>query len=205
MGKLLGYARISKREEAEHLENQRIALREAGVEDRDIFEDVISGAEFERPGLTSLKTYAREGDTIVMQDITRLGRTMRGNLDLVSDWNNQGVYLSLLNFPMPTNNAMMAQIFITFLSMFAEMERDYIIERSKAGQERARAEGKRVGGMYAYTRDTAFAMERALERGETAYRVHKDFNIARGTANRFAKKYREGVRVKDLPANAFRQ
>lgn len=69
----IGYARISTREQAESLDNQKKILLDFGCER--VYKDVASGAKASRPGLSKALDFARDGDTIVVTRLDRLGRT----------------------------------------------------------------------------------------------------------------------------------
>ena len=84
---LIGYARISTTEQK--LEPQVDALKAAGCET--VFEDVISGAKAERPGLNNALAFLRKGDTLLVWKLDRLGRSMKHLVETVTDLGDRGV------------------------------------------------------------------------------------------------------------------
>lgn len=202
-GKLLGYARVSLEEIESHLENQKRQIREQGVEDRDIFTDVISGAKFDRPGLNSLREYVRDGDTVVMTTIDRLGRDMAENLNVYRELRNKKVHVKFLDLPLDSTDPMVAEILIVVLSYSAERERKMIQARILAGQARARAQGRHMGRRYPFTKDTARMMEIDLENGASGWRLHKNYGVPHSTAKRFRKRWIEGERAAEQSDDRF--
>lgn len=136
----LGYARISTSKQT--TDQQRDALEAAGV--TRIFEDVMSGARSDRPGLKALLEYAREGDRITVVALDRLGRSMTHVILTIDELQSRGILLRSLregvDFTQPVGR-MLAGIFASL----AEYERSLIRERADAAREAARARGKQTG------------------------------------------------------------
>jgi len=135
-----GYARVSKNEQ--NLDLQLDALRKYGVDE--IFEEKISSKNGNRPQLTKLLDLLRTGDMVVIYRLDRLGRTVKQLLELVESFDKRGIHFVSLNENLDTTTAMGKFCFHMFCSV-AQMERDVISERTKAGLESARARG-RTGG-----------------------------------------------------------
>jgi DNA invertase Pin-like site-specific DNA recombinase len=136
----LGYARVSTSHQT--LDQQHDALTAAGVER--IFEDKMSGTRDDRPGLADLLNYAREGDTVTVVALDRLGRSLSGIIRTIETLQQRGVALRSLREGIDYSTAvgkMMAGIF----SVLAEYERTLINERAAAAREAARARGRHVG------------------------------------------------------------
>lgn len=143
-----GYARVSTADQ--NTEAQERELREAGCDE--IFVDhAISGSASNRPQLEKLLNSIRSGDHVVVWKLDRLGRNTRQLLDLLEELHEQGVAFRSLRDGIstdPSGTAMeraMATAMLTIISAFATLERDQLIERTKAGLETARANG-RFGG-----------------------------------------------------------
>ena len=136
----LGYARVSTTHQS--LDQQRDALKAAGVSR--IFEDVMSGARDDRPGLAALLDYAREGDTVVVAALDRLGRSLSGIVSTIDTLQSRGVLLRSIregiDYSQPVGR-MVAGIF----AALAEYERTLINERAAAAREAARARGRQPG------------------------------------------------------------
>jgi DNA invertase Pin-like site-specific DNA recombinase len=141
----LGYARVSTTKQS--LERQLDALSTAGIPDERIFTDKKSGATVERDGLAAMLKYARDGDTIVVHTLDRLGRNLREVLNLVHELAERGVGVRSLADPLPINTADegMGRIAFLLLALFAEMEHTFTAERAANARAVAEAKGRHVG------------------------------------------------------------
>jgi DNA invertase Pin-like site-specific DNA recombinase len=143
----LGYARVSTAKQ--DLDRQVEALHEVGIPDERIYLDKKSGATTDRPGLRAALAYARDGDTIVVHTLDRLGRTVRDTLNLIHDLAERGVGVRNLADPIRIDSANprdpMAQLAVVLLALFGQMERTYTIERAAHARTVATAKGRRVG------------------------------------------------------------
>ncbi|WP_066547469.1 MULTISPECIES: recombinase family protein [unclassified Sphingomonas] len=137
---LIGYARVSTPEQ--DLTPQLDALREAGCER--IFSDHASGAKANRAGLADALSHARQGDVLVVWKLDRLGRTMKGLVDLSAELESKGVGLRSITDGIDTTSTAGKLVF-HILAAMAEMERDLIRERTTAALIVAKR-GGRVGG-----------------------------------------------------------
>lgn len=140
MPDILGYARVSTA--GQDLESQRQRLHAAGA--IRLFEDVISGRDFERPGLSSLLEYARPGDSVCVVRLDRLGRSLRQLLETVETLKGRGIRLKSLEENIDTSSAAGELVFHVF-GAIAHFERRLIGERTRDGLDAARARGKRIG------------------------------------------------------------
>jgi len=118
------------------------ALRAYGCEQ--VFTDVISGAKDSRPGLEQALSHLRVGDTLVVWKLDRLGRTLKGLIELMTQLSGKGVGFQSLTEQIDTTTPGGKLVFHVFAAL-AEFERDLIRERTRAGLAAARARGK-VGG-----------------------------------------------------------
>jgi DNA invertase Pin-like site-specific DNA recombinase len=144
---LVGYMRVSKADGSQSTALQRDALVEAGVDEARIYEDLASGSKEDRPQLAACVRSLREGDTIVVWKLDRLGRDLRHLVNLVHELTEDGVGLKVLTgqgAAIDTTTASGKLVFGIFAAL-AEFERELISERTRAGLESARARG-RVGG-----------------------------------------------------------
>lgn len=137
---ILGYARVSTDEQ--DLAGQRLRLEQAGA--ARIYEDTISGKEFDRPGLKRLLDYARPGDTLAVVRIDRLGRNLRELLDLVEDLKRRKVALHLLDERIDTSTAA-GEFYLQVFGALAQFERRLISDRTRDALAAARRRGKRLG------------------------------------------------------------
>ena len=136
----IGYARVSTLEQ--NVTPQIDKLKQAGCER--IFRDKASGAKTERPGLQEALDFLREGDTLVVWRLDRLGRSLKHLLETVSVLEERGIGFRSLQESIDTTTSSGRLIFHIFGAL-AEFERNLIRERTMAGLRAARARG-RIGG-----------------------------------------------------------
>jgi DNA invertase Pin-like site-specific DNA recombinase len=136
----IGYARVSTLDQS--LDLQLDALGKAGCEK--IYQEKISGMKEDRPQLIELLNFAREGDILVVYKLDRLGRSTKRLIEWSEELQERGIELVSIRDSIDTTTAVGKAMF-KMLAVLAEMERDLISERTRAGLESARARG-RVGG-----------------------------------------------------------
>ena len=144
---LIGYARVSKADGTQTSDLQRDALIAAGVDAAQIYEDRASGKREDRPGLEGCLRALRDGDTLVVWKLDRLGRDLAHLVATVRDLETRGVGFRVLagqGAEIDTRTAGGRLIFGIFAAL-AEFERELIRERVQAGLAAARARG-RIGG-----------------------------------------------------------
>src|SRR6059058_6539346 len=137
---LIGYARVSTQDQTLNL--QKDALEKLGC--NKIFTDTASGAKAERTGLEEALEYVREGDTLVVWRLDRLGRSLKHLIETITELNNRKIGFKSIQESIDTTTSGGKLIFHIFGAL-AEFERDIIRERTQAGLEAARARG-RLGG-----------------------------------------------------------
>ena len=142
------YARVSTADqttENQTLELQKVAKRNGWTVEA-VFEDQISGAKTNRPALHRLLqgVVRKEFDVVMVWDVSRLGRSLKHLVGLLEDFHAKGVNLYFHQQGIDTTTASGKMMF-QMCGVFAEFERSILQERTKAGIERARASGKRIG------------------------------------------------------------
>lgn len=163
---LIGYVRVSTNDQNTAL--QRNALESAGCEL--IFEDKMSGKNSERPGLKKVLRTLSAGYTLVVWKLDRLGLSMRHLVVLVEELRDRGINFRSLTDSIDTSTPM-GRFFFHVMGALAEMERELIVERTRAGLAAARAEG-RVGGRRSKLTDEQWAQAgRLIAAGEPRQRV----------------------------------
>ena len=177
----IGYARVST--DDQNLDLQRDALRAVGC--IKIYEDKMSGAKAARPGLTEALNHAREGDTLVVWRLDRLGRNMRDLIDLSGRLDAAGVQLESLHEHIDTSTAT-GKMYFQMLAVFAEFERNQTRERTNAGLKSARARG-RTGGRPGIAPETIADIQRLkADPKNTPAWICKFLKISRSTLYRYA-------------------
>jgi DNA invertase Pin-like site-specific DNA recombinase len=150
---LVGYMRVSKADGSQSVALQCDALTAAGVDPDRLYEDQASGRRDDRPGLASCLKALREGDTLVVWKLDRLGRNLHHLVTTVHELTARGVGLKVLTgqgAAVDTTTPTGKLVFGIFAAL-AEFERELISERTVAGLASARARGRRGGRPYKMT------------------------------------------------------
>ncbi len=137
---LVGYARVSTRDQNAAL--QREALAKAGC-DR-VFEEAASGAQRDRPQLMAALDYVRAGDTLIVWKLDRLARSLKQLIETVEELERRNIGFRSLTEAIDTTTTGGRLVFQIFGAL-AEFERGLIRERTNAGLEAARAQGRFSG------------------------------------------------------------
>lgn len=140
MGELIGYARVSTWEQT--TEPQMAALEAAGC--TRTFHETASGTRTDRPELAACLDYLREGDTLVVWRLDRLGRSLKHLVEVVTALEERGIGFKSVHEAIDTTTAAGKLVFHIFAAL-AEFERALIVDRTKAGLEAARARGSKSG------------------------------------------------------------
>jgi DNA invertase Pin-like site-specific DNA recombinase len=185
---LIGYMRVSKADGSQVLDLQRDALVVAGVKPRNLYEDQASGKKDDRPGLNACLKSLREGDTLIVWKLDRLGRSLRHLVNTVHDLMERGVGFRVLtgqgtNIDTTTPSGRL--VFGIFAAL-AEFERELIRERTVAGLSSARARGRYGGRPYTMTPAKLRLAQAAMAKRDTRVGdLCKELGITRQTLYRF--------------------
>ncbi len=137
---LIGYARVSS--DDQNLDLQTDALKKAGC--TKIFSDKISGMKKDRPGLDVALSHLRNGDSFVIWKLDRLGRNLKELISMVGKFDEEGIHFQSTTDGIDTTTPA-GRFFFHVMASLAQMERELLIERTKAGLAAAKKRG-RVGG-----------------------------------------------------------
>lgn len=137
---LVGYARVST--VFQNLDLQISALIEVGCDK--IYRDQLPGTRVSQPGLEVALEVLRKNDTLVVWKLDRLGRSVKGLIDLVNQLHQKGIHFKSVTDNVDTSTPA-GLFFFHVMASLAQMERELMAERTKAGLAAARAKG-RVGG-----------------------------------------------------------
>lgn len=176
---LVGYVRVSTNDQNTAL--QRNALECAGCEL--IFEDKISGKTSDRPGLKKLLKALSPGDTLIVWKLDRLGRSMRHLVTLIEELRQRGINFRSLTDSIDTSTPM-GRFFFHVMGALAEMERELIVERTRAGLDAARAQGRVGGRRPKLTAEQWAQAGRLIAAGETRQRVALIYDVGVSTLYR---------------------
>src|SRR5438552_1061471 len=182
---LIGYARVSKDEQ--NLNLQLDALKAKGCVR--IFTDKLTGTTFtQRKELQKCLDYLNPGDSLVVWKLDRFGRSMVDLVNTITDLNKQGINFVSLTENIDTTTAV-GRMFLQFLAMLAEFERNLISERTRAGLDAARARGRKGGRPKVLPTSSKVALARRLYKDhETPIKqICKDLGISKATLYRWVK------------------
>ena len=137
---IFAYARVSTSDQ--NLDRQLDALKKYGVDQ--IYNEKITGTKRDRPELNKLLDRMTSGDTVVIESLSRLGRSTKDLIELVELFESKNVNLVSLKESIDTSTPT-GKLLFTLMSAIAQFERDCIAERTRDGLKAARARG-RTGG-----------------------------------------------------------
>lgn len=177
---LIGYARVSKTDQNPQL--QEDALREAGAV-RVFTDHGVSGAKTERPQLAACLDRLEPGDTLVVWKLDRLGRNTRHVLEVVDQLHERGIGFRSLTEGITTEGPM-GRAMLTIMSAFAQLERDVMIERTKAGLAAAAANNRKGGRRPTFTDEDIAKAREYRSRGMSAQEVAKLTGMSRASVYR---------------------
>lgn len=177
---LIGYARVSTQDQ--NLTLQIEALARAGC--KKIFDDKITGSRAERPGLVKVLEMLREGDTLVVWKLDRLGRSVKNLVDLIGDLDKQGIQFKSLTDSIDTSTTS-GRFFFHVMASLAEMERELTIERTRAGLEIARQLGRKGGRKRLMTNSKIESAKKLLDSGVPPRDVAKNLGVSVPTLYRW--------------------
>jgi DNA invertase Pin-like site-specific DNA recombinase len=181
MSESVAYIRVST--DKQNLTLQQDAMKAAGI-DKVFVDNGVSGSLARREGLDAALDYLREGDTLVVWRLDRLGRNTRNVLELLDDLASRGIKFRSITEGLDTSGPM-GRLMLTIMSAFAQLERDVIRERTNAGLEAARSRGK-VGGRPAALNEKQHKMVRSLHNAQelTIKEIAEQMTVSEGTVYR---------------------
>ena len=166
---LVGYMRVSKADGSQTVELQRDALLAVGVKAVQLYDDHASSSRDDRPGLTACIKALRDGDTLVVWKLDRLGRNLHHLVNTVHDLTARGIGLKVLTgqgAAIDTTTPAGKLVFGIFAAL-AEFERELISERTIAGLASARARGRQGGRPFKMTPAKLRLAEASMGRADT--------------------------------------
>jgi DNA invertase Pin-like site-specific DNA recombinase len=176
----VGYTRVSS--VSQTLDQQNTALGAAGV--AKTFSDTMSGVRDDRPGLAALMDYVREGDTVVVWKLDRLGRNMLHILQTVKVLTDRGVTLVSTTDGIDSSTAA-GRMMIGVLGSLAEYERELVKERTALKRAVSRANGTKFGRPRKVDDADAVKARGLRDKGITARDIAKMLGVSRATVYRY--------------------
>lgn len=183
MQRVFAYTRVST--VAQLTENQREQIARAGydIAPKRFIEEQISGSvpAAQRPGFQRLLERMDEGDTLVVTKLDRIGRDSIDVQQTVERFQSEGIWLVVLQLGNLDLTSSAGAFMVKMLAAVADFERDLIIERTQAGQARARAAGTHMGRPSKTTPDQQRAIREALAAGATVSSMAASYQVGRAT------------------------
>ena len=182
------YLRVSTMDQ--NVDTQRYDLeqlaRQRGLEIRHVYTDHISGARARRPGLDQLIADARRGefDVLLTWACDRLARSVRHFLEVLDELNHLNIEFVSFREQLDTGGPL-GRAVVVIISVVAELERNLIIERVRAGMRRAKLEGRHIGRPCLTIDHDAIRRERAA--GRSLGEIAKTHRVSRTTVSRVLK------------------
>ncbi len=182
---VFGYARVSTTDQ--NLDMQIDAFLKEGIKVKNIYTDKVSSAKEDRKSLSKLLKYAREGDTIVVWKLDRLARSLIHFTNFINQLDEKGIKFKSITEPFldTTDKSSHSQFIVNIFAALAQLERDIIIERTKAGMASAKARGKVFGAPYGISKKNkqkAIICEQYFKEGKlTVNEICERVEISRAT------------------------
>nr|WP_308307662.1 recombinase family protein [Streptomyces sp. ISL-10] len=187
-GKLIGYARVSTK--GQLLDRQLLALEAAGC--HRIYADKKSGKNAEREELWKALDYVREGDTLVVPALDRLGRSIQDLIALVAGLRKRGIGFTSLHENLDTTTPGGRLVFHVFAAL-AEFIRELIVQGTNEGLDAARARGARLGRPPAMTSEQIrHARQLLSEPDNTVASIAKLLGVSRNTIYKYVPELKGG-------------
>lgn len=179
---IYGYARVSTIEQ--NLDRQVIMLKQHGVDE--LFTEKMSGTKKNRPELDRLLAVLETGDAVVVESLSRLGRSTKNLIELVELFEARGIHLVSLKESIDTSTPS-GKLLFTLMSAIAQFERDIIAERTSEGLKAARARG-RMGGRPRTTKEKLIHAANLYCTGEyTLKEIEELTGVKKSTLYRYLK------------------
>lgn len=179
-----GYGRVST--DTQSTDNQRVELAQAGypIPDEFWFSDQgVSGktCATQRPEFSKLLTRIRSGETLVVSKLDRLGRDAVDVMQTIRLLGDRNVKVVVLQLGSTDLTSAAGKLLLTMLAAVAEMERDLLIERTQAGLQRAKAQGKKLGRPAKTTDAQRQSIRDDLNTGMSVSQMARQYSVSRAT------------------------
>ena len=184
----IGYVRVSTEEQ--NTVRQDVLMQELGVDK--VYTDKVSGKKRDRVGLNEMMAFVREGDTVIVESISRFARSVKDLLELVGELQDKKVEFISKKECIDTTTPQ-GRFMLTIFGAMAELEREQILQRQAEGIAIAKAAGKYKGRKPIEVNEDAFTEQyRAWKNGETAPKfICKKLGLSHATFYRKVKQYEE--------------
>lgn len=181
MTAMFAYLRVSKNDDVMTTANQRLELEQAGHRIDYWHEDTISGSTpaLSRPGFAGMLGKMRDGEALIVSKLDRLGRDAMDVMSTVRSLSARSIRVIVHSLGGVDLTSTTGKLLVTMLAAVAEMERDLLVERTRAGVARAKAQGKQIGRPAKTTHAQRDQIRALLAQGASVSSVARDFGISR--------------------------
>ena len=183
---LVGYARVSKSDGSQDLETQIQKLKEAGVEDGQIYIEQGSGAKDDRPVLRECLKACRRNDCLVFYRFDRITRSLAKLVITMDDLSKRGVAMKSITEPFDTSDST-SRAMVQMIGIFAELERNIISRRTKDSLAYRKSIGVKLGRPSALTADKIEQLEFMVSRGRSVKEMCEKLSISKPTYYKWIK------------------
>lgn len=191
--RIVGYARVSTGDQNER--GQVDALQRAGA--TEIVTEKVLGV-VARPGLDAVVARLVRGDSLIVTEVSRLGRTTTGVLFLAEDLERRGIHLRILNLGIDTGTPT-GRLVLTMMAGLAKFERELLRERQRRGIDAARRAGKHLGRPALLDAAHAENAIRRLREGETLGMIAREWRVSERTLSRLIRRFPDDGPPPTLP------
>lgn len=198
-GHLIGYARVSTKDQDPA---RQIKELEAAGCTRVFTDHGVSGTRTSRPQFDRMLDHLRPGDTLVVTELSRLGRTVRQFVILADDLTSQGLFLRSLTQGIDTGAGSTGKLLLSLFAALAEIEREVLVERTHSGLAAARAQGRVGGRPVALSQAQAVEAQRMIDAGSTITHVAAIFGVGRASVRRAFERLAGEGRIFELEGTA---
>lgn len=178
---VFGYGRVSTIQQT--VENQRLEIGKAGFPVDYWFADTLSGktCTAERPQFQAMLGKIRDGETVVVSRLDRIGRDAQDVLATIKMLSSRQIKVIVLQLGTTDLSSAAGKLLLAMLSAVAEMERDLLIERTQAGLARAKAQGKKLGRKPKTTVFQRDKIKAAYADGSSISSLAREYSISRSS------------------------
>lgn len=191
---IFAYIRVSTDGKGQTTDNQRKLITDAGFTSAKFFsEDGVSGSikATERPAFKAMLSEMAAGDTLVLTMVDRLGRSASDILNVIEEFKRMKVSVKVMQFDGLDITGSMGKMVLTCMAAMAELERNILIERTKAGMERTRAAGTKIGAPFTIKPEVMKQLIELKAKGETLDRLSALYQIPRNTIARNVTRWKD--------------
>jgi len=146
----------------------------------------------QRPGFRTLLEVIDDGDILIVSELTRLGRSLSDVITTLDELVKRGVRIVSVKEGLDsTRDEMQFKIMTTLIALFADLERQFIRQRTKEGLERARKDGKKLGRPPAIKDEDIPVLIKLYEKGMTRKEIARALKVSEATVSRVLKRLKE--------------